>query len=109
EFLATLAHELRNPLAPIRTGLEVLARTDPRSPEGERVRTVMTRQMGHMVRLVDDLLDVTRLSRGKLELKKCRVMLDAVIRDAVDVSRPVVDAAGHTLTITLPEVPVALY
>ncbi len=109
EFLATLAHELRNPLAPIRTGLEVLGRIDPRSPEGARVRTVMTRQMGHMVRLVDDLLDVSRLSRGKLELKKCRVMLDTVVRDAVDVSRPAIDAARHTLTVTLPDAPVPLY
>ncbi len=109
EFLATLAHELRNPLAPIRTGLEVLARTDSRSPEGAHVRTVMTRQMGHMVRLVDDLLDVSRLSRGKLELKKSRVMLDTVVRDAIDVSRPAIDAARHTLTVTLPETPVPLH
>lgn len=109
EFLATLAHELRNPLAPIRTGLEVLARSGPQSPDGQRVRAVMSRQMGHMVRLVDDLLDVSRLSRGKLELKKCLVTLEEVVRDAVEGSQPFFDAAGHRLTVVLPDVPVQLY
>jgi PAS domain S-box-containing protein len=100
EFLATLGHELRNPLAPLRTGLEVLKRA-PDADTAMRVREVMDRQLAHMVRLIDDLLDIARLSQGKLELKMRVVTMAEVIRDAVDASRPLVDAAKHHLSVSL--------
>ena len=71
EFLATLAHELRNPLAPIRNGLDIL-RASPTAPNAEEIRDMMDRQLSHLVRLVDDLLDVSRVSQGKIELRKAR-------------------------------------
>ncbi|WKB52468.1 PAS domain S-box protein [Eleftheria terrae] len=105
EFLATLAHELRNPLAPLRNGLEImrLAGTDLQAQE--RARAVMERQLAQMVRLIDDLLDVSRISRGKIKLRIARVELAAVVRDAVETSRPLIEGAGHTLTIELPQEP----
>jgi PAS domain S-box-containing protein len=108
EFLATLAHELRNPLAPIRTGLHVLklAKDDP--TVAENARTMMDRQLNHMVRLVDDLLDVSRITRGKLELRKERVELAAVVQNAVEASRPLIDQQGHELIVKLPPTPVYL-
>ncbi|RYE91023.1 MAG: PAS domain S-box protein, partial [Myxococcales bacterium] len=75
EFLATLAHELRNPLAPIRTGLEVMRQLSGTHPATERAQGIMERQLGHMVRLIDDLLDVSRISRGKVELRRERVSI----------------------------------
>lgn len=103
EFLATLAHELRNPLAPIRTGLEVmkLAADDPST--FEEVRSTMERQTQQLITLVDDLLDVSRISRGKLELRKCRVKLADVLQSAVEASTPFINEAGHELTVTIPE------
>lgn len=102
EFLATLAHELRNPLAPLRTGLEVLKRA-PTSAREERIVGVMERQLAHMVRLVNDLLDVSRISRGRVELKKASVPLRAVLEDALETSRPLVDARSQELVTSLPE------
>ena len=99
EFLATLAHELRNPLAPIRTGLELLSASMP-SPAAEPTLAVMRRQLSHMVRLIDDLLDVSRITQGKLELKRAPVSLAAVIDAAVEASRPFIDESGHTLSIS---------
>lgn len=101
EFLATLAHELRNPLAPIRNGLEVmrLAGTGGRI---EQARSMMERQMTQLVRLVDDLLDVSRVTSGKLELRKERLELRAVIDAAIETSLPVIDEAGHKLSVDLP-------
>jgi CheY-like chemotaxis protein/two-component sensor histidine kinase len=107
EFLATLAHELRNPLAPIRNALQVL-RLSPGPEETERARTVMQRQLEQMVRLVDDLLDVSRITRGKLELRREPVALSAVIASAVETSRPMIDRFGHTLTVSLPSQPVVV-
>jgi signal transduction histidine kinase/ActR/RegA family two-component response regulator len=99
EFLATLAHELRNPLAPIRNALTLL-RQDGSDPA--LACDVMERQVGHMVRLVDDLLEVSRLTRGTIELRRETVDLAGVISTAVETSRPLIDAAGHELELSLP-------
>ncbi len=108
EFLATLAHELRNPLAPVRTGLHVLKLAPP-GPGAERVREMMERQIGHMARLLDDLLDLSRISRGKVELRAERVELRTVVESALETCRPVVEAAHHDLTVALPDAPVWLH
>ena len=107
EFLATLAHELRNPLAPIRTGLDVLKMGgDPRS--SARAREVMERQVEHMVRLIDDLLDLSRVTRGKIDLHCERIDLWTVIGSALETSRPIIDAAGLKLEVRLPPEPLVL-
>ncbi|HVX12194.1 MAG TPA: PAS domain S-box protein [Pirellulales bacterium] len=105
EFLATLAHELRNPLAPMRNALQVIQLAGNDTKAVGQAREMMERQMRHMVRLVDDLLDVSRITRGKLELRKQRVDLLAVVRTAVETSRPLIEAASHHLTITMPQQP----
>ena len=98
EFLATLAHELRNPLAPIQTGLDLLARS--RDPgKVDHALGVMHRQLGHMVRLIDDLLDVSRITQGRLELKRSRVALGEMLETAVEASRPSVERRKHTLEL----------
>jgi signal transduction histidine kinase len=107
EFLAILAHEQRNLLAPIRTGLEVLRLGNER-PVREQAREMMERQLGQMVRLVDDLLDVSRISRNKLELRKARITLAAVIDNALETARPLIESKGHRLTLSLPPAPVYL-
>jgi PAS domain S-box-containing protein len=109
EFLATLAHELRNPLAPISNGLAILRHADPASPVGVRARELMERQLMHMVRLVDDLLDVSRVSRGKVALKKATVSLNAVVEQALETSRPLIESARHALSVELPQEPVLLH
>jgi len=107
EFLATLAHELRNPLAPIRNGLQLLRlTTDPAT--WAQAREMMERQLAQMVRLVDDLLDISRITRNKLELRKAPVELWAVVQSAVETARPQIEASGHTLTVTLPPQPIHL-
>jgi signal transduction histidine kinase len=101
EFLAMLAHELRNPLAPLRYGLDVLRKT----PDGQRaanIRATMDRQLIHLVRLIDDLLDISRVSQGKVTLRKERIQVADVIRAAVEASRPGIDAARHSLDVDLP-------
>jgi signal transduction histidine kinase/ActR/RegA family two-component response regulator len=108
EFLATLAHELRNPLAPIRNSLHILRVTAISDPAVERVRDIMERQVNHMVRLVDDLLEISRITRGKIELRKERVELAAVIGSAVETSKPLMDAAGQELIIEIPPEPLTL-
>jgi CheY-like chemotaxis protein len=105
EFLATLAHELRNPLAPIRNALQVIRQSPDREAHAQ-AQTMMQRQLAQMVRLVDDLLDVSRISRGKLELRREQVQLSAVVNSAVETSRPMIDHLGHQLTVTLPKQPI---
>jgi PAS domain S-box-containing protein len=107
EFLATLAHELRNPLAPLRNALQIM-KLSGEQPAREQARTLMERQLEQMVRLVDDLMDVSRISRNKLELRRERVELARVVESAVETSRPLVEQQGHRLTVTLPPGPVFL-
>jgi PAS domain S-box-containing protein len=108
EFLALLAHELRNPLAPLRNGLQLVRLGEGDPGAITRAREMMERQLGHLVRLVDDLLDVSRITRGKLELRRGRVLLADVVASAVETARPLLDAAGHTLSVQLPTEPVPL-
>lgn len=108
EFLATLAHELRNPLAPIRNGLQVLRLSGSSTETARETRAMMERQLNQMVRLVDDLLDVSRITRNKLELRKDRVLLGAVIQSAIETSRPLIEQFRHRLTVNLSPLPVAL-
>ncbi|KQT09359.1 PAS domain-containing protein [Ramlibacter sp. Leaf400] len=107
-FIATLAHELRNPLAPIRNGLEILRRLEDMPPAARRTRDMMERQLVHLVRLVDDLLDVSRISRDKLDLRLEPITLDQVVAHALEASQPGVDAAGHSLEVRMPAGPVPL-
>ncbi|MEX2140043.1 MAG: PAS domain S-box protein [Pirellulales bacterium] len=108
EFLATLAHELRNPLAPIRNSLQILRMTGDASAGVQRLHEMIERQVTHMVRLVDDLLELSRISRGKIELRTGRVELATVINHAVETSKPLIDAARHQLTVELPPQPLVL-
>jgi PAS domain S-box-containing protein len=108
EFLALLAHELRNPLAPLRNGLQVLHLAGHDSAAAEKARGMMDRQLTHMVRLIDDLLDVSRITRNKLALRRARVPLADVIASAVETVRPAVDAAGHRLSVSVPDQPAYL-
>ena len=105
EFLATLAHELRNPLAPLRNGLEIMKRAGHDAAALERAREMMERQLGQMVRLVDDLLDVSRISKGKLMLRRERAPLATALHSAVETSRPLLDASQHELSVVLPDGP----
>lgn len=108
EFLATLAHELRNPLAPIRNGLQVLRLAGPETPALVDARAMMERQVTQLVRLVDDLLDVSRITRNRLELRRELVTLEDVVHNTIETSRPFVEHSGHTLSVTLPTRPIYL-
>ncbi|WP_332827767.1 ATP-binding protein [Ramlibacter sp.] len=103
EFLATLAHELRNPLAPLRTGVQILRRSGVAPAVQQRTLETMDRQLTHMVRLVDDLLDISRISSGKIKLEMTRTSLRSVLVTALELARPAMDAAGHALQTELPE------
>ncbi|HTD28461.1 MAG TPA: PAS domain S-box protein, partial [Xanthomonadaceae bacterium] len=100
EFLALLAHELRNPLAPLRNGLQVMRLAAGDANAVAQARAMMDRQLGHMVRLVDDLLDLSRIGQNKMELRRILVSLKDVIDNAVETARPAIEAAGHELTVT---------
>ena len=104
EFLATLAHELRNPLAPLRNGLEIMRMASDDPVTVAATRDMMNRQLGSMVRLVDDLMDVSRISSGKLLLKRERLELRQVLATAVETSRPLIEAKRHHLSIDMGDV-----
>jgi len=106
EFLATLAHELRNPLAPIRNGLQLIKLAGSgQAATIEQARSMMERQLTQLVRLVDDLMDISRITKGMIELRKERVQLTAVVNSAIESSRPLIEKMGHELTVTLPKQP----
>jgi signal transduction histidine kinase/CheY-like chemotaxis protein len=109
EFLATLAHELRNPLAPIRSGLQLMRRTQADPAALARVQDIMDRQLDHLVHLVDDLLDVARITRGQVELKPEWIALEDVVLAAAETSRPLIEAARHRLDLRPPAEPLYLY
>jgi PAS domain S-box-containing protein len=102
EFLATLAHELRNPLAPIRNAVAILGKKDALDPELSWSREVIERQVDQMSRLIDDLLDIARIAGGKLLIRKERLPLERAIDMALETSRPYINAAGHSLSVLLP-------
>jgi PAS domain S-box-containing protein len=109
EFLATLAHELRNPLAPLYNGLVILRRMATASPETDRVHAILDRQIKHVIRLVDDLLDMSRITAGKIELKRVPVDLRTVIEHAVEMSRALIEQGQHRLDVALPAEPVVVH
>lgn len=109
EFLATLAHELRNPLAPMSNMLEVVKRANGDGETLKRAHDTIERQLDQMVRLVDDLLDLNRITHDRLELRRSEVELSSVIQQAVEVARPLIDAAGHNFMIDLPAEPIYLH
>jgi signal transduction histidine kinase len=109
EFLAILSHELRNPLAPIRNAVALLELGDADPALRQQARAVLDRQVRHLVRLVDDLLDVSRISRGVIELKQDPLLLGELVASAVETSRPIVERHGHELRLDLPPAPVALH
>jgi signal transduction histidine kinase len=108
EYLAILAHELRNPLAPIRNALQILQMTQRNDTAAEHVAEIMGRQVNLMVRLVDDLLEVSRISSGKIDLRSAPVDVAAVVHSAIETSRPLIEAGGHRLVIEIPAVPLTL-
>jgi signal transduction histidine kinase len=108
EYLAILSHELRNPLAPIRSAVFLLERADPASEGARRAREVIARQVGHLARMVDDLLDVSRIARGTIELRRARVDLGELVRRAAEDHAPLLAAAGIALDLDVPEGPVAV-
>jgi PAS domain S-box-containing protein len=101
EFLAVLAHELRNPLAPLRNALEIMRIS---GQDGE-IQEMMERQVNALVRLVDDLLEVSRFTRGKIELRRARIALTPIVQSAIETSRPLIEAGGHRLKVNLPSEP----
>lgn len=109
EFLAMLAHELRNPLAPIRSAAELLAYVDANPMSLTHAREIIERQLEQLVRLVDDLLDASRLSRGTLELKRDRIDLRCALANAIETVRPLIDGVRHELVIRMPDTPVRVH
>lgn len=108
EFLATLAHELRNPLAPLRSGLHLMRHAGTGGAGVEEARAMMERQLEQLIRLVDDLMDVSRISQGRIELRKAPVTIAEVIRSAVETSFPPGESSEHELIVSLPESPVTI-
>ena len=110
EFLATLSHELRNPLAPLRSSLEVLkiSRATGALRPADMAMEIMERQLSHLVRLVDDLLEVSRITGGSIELRKEPVRLDIALRNAIEASEPLIRSGNHRLTVSIPQEPMVL-
>jgi signal transduction histidine kinase/integral membrane sensor domain MASE1/CheY-like chemotaxis protein len=108
EFLATLAHELRNPLAPIRGGVDFLRLSERHDDETRGILEMLDRQVQQITRLVDDLLDVSRVTRGKIRLQRGPVELEGILTQALEMSRPLCDAHGHELAVSLPSQPIQL-
>jgi signal transduction histidine kinase len=108
EFLAVLAHELRNPLAPIRSAVQILRHEGAPTAELRSARDVIDRQVGQMTHLIDDLLDVSRISHGRIELRRERVELTEVVRSALEATRPLIESSGHRLDVELPLEPIPL-
>ena len=108
EFLATLAHELRNPLAPIRNAAQMLKLCAPADPSIQHLQQIMERQINHMVRLVDDLMEVSRITRGKIDLRKEPVDIATVLQSAIETSQPLIDAGRHPLTLSVPNEPLVV-
>ena len=100
EFLAMLAHELRNPMAPICNGIDVLRILPPNGEQAKQILDMMEEQTHNLVRLIDDLLDVSRVTRGKMELRRQRVALTKIITNAIQTAQPLIHANGHELTVT---------
>jgi PAS domain S-box-containing protein len=109
EFLATLAHELRNPLAPIRNSLEIMKLAQADAEVATKARDMIDRQVSHMERLIDDLLDVSRITRNRLELRRQRIDLQSVIHQAVEASRPLAERLGHEIRVNLPSEPLVVH
>jgi len=106
EFLAMLGHELRNPLAPVTTALQIMRIHENEPSRVARSREIVERQIEHMTRLIDDLLDVSRITRGKIELREQPLLLSAVIERAIESARPLIDERGHRIVLDLPTEPV---
>ncbi len=108
EFLATLAHELRNPLVPIRNAVHVLGKTIDKGSDVGALHAMMERQVKHLVRLVDDLMEVSRVTRGKIELRRARIDLSAAVAQALEISEAAIRAGGHKLAVTQAQEPLPL-
>ncbi len=108
EFLAMLGHELRNPLAPIRNAVQIMRRLDLDNPKILWARDMVDRQVDHLARLVDDLLDVSRIAQGKLTLHKTPLDIATVVRQAIETSQSYIDAQHHTLSVSMPDEPMPL-
>jgi signal transduction histidine kinase len=108
EFLAMLAHELRNPLAPLRNAIQLMRLAHYDAAEVGQASDLMERQVQHLIRLIDDLMDISRITRGKIELRKERIDLGSVVERAIEISRPHIEAARHELTVVLPPEPLLM-
>ncbi len=109
EFLATLAHELRNPLAPVRNAIQVLGMNEKSESDLKWALDIIDRQIEHMARLIEDLMDISRINQGKIELRRELVSLEKVVYDAIEASQPFINQYGHQLRVNLPETSVVLY
>ncbi len=109
DFIALLAHELRNPLAPIRNAVQIMKISGEELARAKQAQEIMDRQLTHMVRLIDDLLDISRIGRNKMELRRECVTLEEVISAAVETAQPAIDSSNHELNISLPQEPIHLH
>ena len=109
EFIATLAHELRNPLAPIRTGLQILGADSTNGPSATKAREIIERQLTHMVRLVDDLLDISRITSAKVNLNKAHITVQQIVEVALEASGPYIDASSQTLSPQIAVQPIPVF